>query len=91
MISDARVLSVAKGTSLQNLGVSEGAVVLTIETGQLYTCNDTTAALLGVVDGKRTFAQIIDELGRTFDVSPDELRADMDELATQLIADGIIV
>ena len=91
MIDDARVLSLAKGISLQSLGANEGAVILTIESGQLYTCNDTTTKFLEAIDGKRTLAQIIDELGNTFDVSPDELRTDMIALARQLIADGIIL
>lgn len=90
MIDGARVLSVAKEVSLQNLGVGEGAVVLMIETGQLYTCNDTTAVFLTAIDGKRTFTEIIDELGFKFDVAPDELRMDLSALTEKLIEDGII-
>lgn len=90
MIEDARVLCLSKGISFQNLGPNEGAVVLLIESGQLYTCNDTTTTFLATIDGKRTFAQIIDELHNTFDVSADELRADMSALARQLIEDRII-
>jgi hypothetical protein len=91
MIDDARVFSLGKGISLQNLGPKEGAVVLMIDSGQLYTCNDTTTTFLAAVDGQRTFAQIIDELHNLFEVSAGELRADMGALARQLIEDRIIV
>jgi hypothetical protein len=91
MIDDGRILSLAKGVALQNLGANEGAVVLTIESGQLYTCNDTTAQFLVAIDGNRTFNQIVLELGNVYDVSQEELKADLNEIADQLIADGIIV
>ena len=90
MIDDTQVLSMAKGVSFQNLGAGEGAVVLTIATGQLYTCNDTTAHFLAAIDGIRSFASIVASLLQTFDAPIDELRSDMSALAEQLIADGII-
>ena len=90
MIGEARVLSRNEGISQQNLGEGEGAVVLAIATGQLYTCNDTTAKFLATIDGKRTFGEIVDELGRTYKVSREELRNDFSELAEKLIEDGII-
>ena len=46
MIDDHRVFSLTKGVALQVLGADEGAVVLTVESGQLFTCNDTTAKFL---------------------------------------------
>jgi pyrroloquinoline quinone biosynthesis protein D len=90
MVEDQTVFALADGISYQPLGTGEGAVVLTISSGQLYTCNDTTAAFLAVVNGAHTFAEVVDELHRTFDVPRDELRRDLSGLATDLIAEGII-
>ena len=90
MIDESRILDMNEGISRQILGAGEGAVVLTIATGQLYTCNDTTAQFLDSIDGKRTFGEIIDALGRSYGAPRDQLRTDFSELAEQLITDGII-
>lgn len=90
MIEDATVFALAEGISYQPLGAGEGAVILTIGSGQLYTCNDTTAAFLGVVDGKRTFGEVVEDLHATFDVSRDALYRDLAELAETLMAEGIV-
>src|SRR5262245_25438206 len=90
VIQDATVFALAEGISFQPLGAGEGAVILTIGSGQLYTCNDTTAAFLGVVDGRRTFAEVVEDLHATFDVSRDALYRDLAELAETLVAQGIV-
>ena len=90
VIDHSRVFSLSDRVSIQQLGGGEGAVVLFIDTGQLYTCNDTTAAFLTVVDGKRTFQQIVSDLEDRFDVSHEELCEDLATLASQLIEEGII-
>jgi pyrroloquinoline quinone biosynthesis protein D len=90
MVQDATVFALAEGISCQPLGAGEGAVILTIGSGQLYTCNDTTAAFLGVVDGKRTFAEVVEDLHAAFDVSRDALYRDLAELAEALMAEGIV-
>jgi hypothetical protein len=90
MVEDGTVFALTDGISYQPLGAGEGAVVLTIGSGQLYTCNDTTAAFLGAVNGARTFAELIDELHQTFEVSREDLRRDVAELAMGLVEEGII-
>lgn len=91
MIDGSRVLSLSRKVSFQQLGEGEGAVILTLDTGQLHTCNDTTAAFLAALDGKRTFDMAAAELEKQFDVSADELRADLAALAVQLLDEGVIV
>jgi hypothetical protein len=91
VIDGSRVLSLSSNVSFQKLGEGEGAVVLTIDSGQLHTCNDTTAAFLSVLDGSRTFDMAVIELERQFEVTHDELRADLSELAGRLLGEGIIV
>lgn len=90
MVKDTTVFALADGISYQPLGAGEGAVLLTISSGQLYTCNDTTAAFLGVVDGQRTFGDVVEDLHRVFDVSRDALYRDLVELATNLMTEGIV-
>ena len=55
MIDGLKVFTLSPHVSFQKLGQGEGAVVLTLHSGQLHTCNDTTAAFLSALDGKRTF------------------------------------
>lgn len=90
MIQDSSVLSLSNGVSCQPLGEGEGAVVLIIESGQLFTCNDTTSAFLATVDGKRCFADVVQTLLDTFDVSADELRQDLAALAEELQKEGVL-
>ncbi len=90
MIENSSVLSLADGVSYQPLGTGEGAVVLIVESGQLFTCNDTTSAFLAAVDGRRSFGELVDSLLGTFDVSADVLRRDLSALADELQEEGIV-
>jgi Coenzyme PQQ synthesis protein D (PqqD) len=87
---NARVFRLCEGISFQQLGNEEGAIVLVIDTGQIYTCNVTTARFLAAVDGRRTFAQVVDEVGNTFEVAHEELRRDLSAMADELVAEGLI-
>jgi pyrroloquinoline quinone biosynthesis protein D len=90
MIDNTRVFKLAATTAVQQLGDGEGAVILELETGQLHTCNDTTAAFLAQVDGTRTFASLVDTLEDVFEVDREQLRADLSHLAENLHAKGLI-
>lgn len=85
------VWALHENTSFQPLGDGEGGVLLDTNSGQLFTCNDTTTAFLSAVDGARDFAGILGELEKVFDVEAAVLRDDMAELANQLAAEGLIV
>jgi hypothetical protein len=89
-MQDGRVLSLCDGVSFQGLGDEEGAIVLIADTGQLYTCNTTTAKFLTLLDGNRTFAQLIDEVSSVYEVSREELYQDLSAMADKLIAEGLI-
>jgi pyrroloquinoline quinone biosynthesis protein D len=91
VIDGLRVFSLSTNVSFQKLGTGEGAVVLTLRSGQLHTCNDTTTAFLSALDGKRTFDAVVDLLEQEFEVDREELRADLDALASRLLHEGIIV
>lgn len=90
MLQDATVYALSEGISHQPLGDGEGAVVLVIGSGQLYTCNDTTAAFLGAVDGVCTFGQTVDKLQGMFDVPRDVLQTDLAALAQTLVENGVL-
>jgi hypothetical protein len=91
MLSEATVIAMAPEATFQPLGEGEGAVVLMTDSGQLYTCNDTTVALLQAVDGTRNFGAIVDRLLDEFDVERATLLADLSGLVEELQREGIIV
>jgi hypothetical protein len=87
-IDAATILSISGNASFQSLG--EGAVVLLIDSGQLYTCNETTEAFLKLVDGRRPFETIVDALLREFDIERVAATGDLLEIAEQLRSEGIV-
>ena len=69
----------------------DNTVVLSLESGFFYTCNETTAAFLKAADGKRALGEIVEILQEEFDVSRDQLQADMTELAEKLLREKLLV
>jgi hypothetical protein len=90
MIDETTILTLSPKVSFQPLGPDEGAVVLRIDNGQLYTCNDTALALIREIDGQRPLGAITERMLETFDVSPDALASDLAELILELTAEGIV-
>ena len=60
------VYSLSPVASFQSVG--DGAVVLLADSGQLYSCNDTSEAFLRHVDGKRTLGDIVDLMAEEYEV-----------------------
>lgn len=83
------VLTLSPVASFQSVG--DGAVVLLADSGQLYSCNDTSEAFLRHVDGKRSLAEIVDLLAAEYEVARDVLEADLAELAEDLKREGVVV
>ena len=77
--------------SHQSLGPGQDTVVLSLSSGFLYTCNETTADFLSAVDGERTLGQIVEFMGEKYNASPEVLTRDMTKLADHLIEEGLIV
>jgi pyrroloquinoline quinone biosynthesis protein D len=84
-------LKLANDVTFQSLGPGEETVVLSLNSGYLYTCNETTEAFLRRLDGRRPLAAVIDLLFGEFQVSCEALSADMTELATKLLEEKLIV
>lgn len=82
------VLSFSPVASIQPLG--DGAVILLADSGQLYTCNDTTESMLQLVDGRRTLAEIIDRALEEFEVDRPTLERDFFAIASELVQEGIL-
>jgi hypothetical protein len=87
-IDDTTILSISDNASFQSLG--EGAVVLLIDSGQLYTCNEATEAFLKLVDGRRPFEAVVDALLGEFDIERATAVGDFLEIAEQLRSEGIV-
>ena len=83
------VFALAPVASFQSVG--DGAVVLLADSGQLYSCNDTSEAFLRRVDGKRSLGEIVDLMAGEYEVERDVLEADLAELAESLKQEGVIV
>jgi pyrroloquinoline quinone biosynthesis protein D len=75
--------------SFQSVG--DGAVVLLADSGQLYSCNETSEAFLRHVDGRRSLGEIVELLTQEYEVERHVLEADLAELAESLKQEGVIV
>jgi hypothetical protein len=91
MVDDNARLRLAQDVSYQSLGPGERTVLLSLTSGYLYTCNETTAAFLDALDGSRSFGQVVGLVLEQFEVSREELQADLTDLVSELMAEGLIV
>jgi pyrroloquinoline quinone biosynthesis protein D len=84
-------LNLANDVTFQSLGPGEETVVLSLNSGYLFTCNETTDAFLRKLDGRRPLAAVIDLLFDEFQVPREVLSMDMTELAAKLLEEKLIV
>jgi pyrroloquinoline quinone biosynthesis protein D len=84
-------LKLANDVTFQSLGPGEETVVLSLNSGYLYTCNETTDAFLQRLDGRRPLAAVIDLLFNEFQVPRETLIKDMTKLAVELLGEKLIV
>ena len=90
-VSDSSRLSMADGVTNETLGPGQDTVVLSLQSGYLYKCNETTAAFLKALDGRRTFAQVVDLLLEQFEAPRNTLHRDLSALAEKLLAEKLIL
>ena len=83
------VLGLSDKASFRSLG--DCGVILMTDSGQLYSCNSTAEAFFRALDGDRTVAAIASEIGEEFDVEPNVLLADLEEIISYLISEGVVV
>ena len=84
----ATVLRVSPVATMQSAG--DGAVILLTDSGQIYTCNETTETLLNLVDGKRSLDDVIDLALEEYETDRATLEADYLQLASKLVGEGIL-
>jgi hypothetical protein len=89
-MQDATALALAEGVSVQTLGEEEGAVVLRFDSGQLYTCNDTSAEVLRLLAAGTSFGALIAALLAAFEVEEAELRADIAAILGEMSREGLV-
>jgi Coenzyme PQQ synthesis protein D (PqqD) len=83
-------LCLGEDVVFQSLGDGHETVLVSLKTGYLYSCNDTTRTFLEAVDGKKTLAEIGRELLAVFKVSEDRVIADLRLLADRMLAEGLV-
>ena len=91
MLSEKTVLRRAEDVTYQSLGENQDTVILSLDSGQLYTCNHTAEDFLSAVDGVRNFADIIGLLAQRFDAPRRQIQEDMNSLAEQMIKESLIL
>jgi hypothetical protein len=67
-IQETTVLALSPVASFQSLG--DSAVILMTDSGQLYTCNQTTESFLKKIDGLRSLTLPATRSGTTFSRLP---------------------
>ena len=91
MLSDHSILRLAEDVTYQSMGQDEETVILSLKSGALYTCNETSADFLAVVDGVKTFGEIVDKLEEIYEVSRGKLYSDLRSLANRMIDEQLLV
>jgi pyrroloquinoline quinone biosynthesis protein D len=91
MLDEMSHLRRADEITYQSLGPEEDTVILSLRTGQLHTCNETTRAFLDALEGGRTLGEILGRFQEEYDVSREKLEADILRLAESLLREGIVV
>lgn len=88
MITEDTVLAFHQAASVRPVG--DGVVILLADSGQLYTGNGTTGAILRQVDGRRRIGDLAAALCEEFDISPETAAGDIVEIAGRLIDEGVL-
>ncbi len=91
MLTEKTVLRRAEDVTYQSLGEDQDTVILSLDSGQLYTCNHSAKDFLSAVDGIRSFADIIELLAQQFDAPRRQIQEDMNSLAEQMIKESLIL
>jgi pyrroloquinoline quinone biosynthesis protein D len=90
MIVDSIKFCLSEDVAFQSLGDGRETVLVSLGTGFLYSCNDTTRAFLEALDGNKTLAEIGRELFSLFTVTEERLLKDLRLLADKMLAEGLI-
>jgi hypothetical protein len=84
------VFRLADKVSVQSLGEGEGGVILRLDSGELFTVNDTALSFVTALDGKRSLAGTVQLVVEEFEVDEDTLTSDLIEVAGELLAAELV-
>lgn len=70
--------------------VGDEAVVVRQDAAEVLALNDVGARVLELLDAESTLAQVIETLGREYDVSREELELDVENFVTSIRDAGIV-
>ena len=90
MLDESVRLALSDDVAHQSLGEGQDTVVLSLKSGYLYTCNETTQSFLKALDGRRTLGEAVDLLEAEYDVPREKLGADLAAMAEELLAEKLI-
>lgn len=79
------VLRLAEKVSLQPLGEGEGGVILRLNSGELFTVNDTALSFVAALDGDRSVGGTVRLIADEYDVDRETLTRDLIEIASELL------
>ena len=83
------VLNLAPTAAFRSMG--DSGIILMIDTGQLYSCNETAEAFFRQLDGLRPLHAIAAQISGEFEVDGKRLVADIGELVAYLMAEGVLL
>jgi hypothetical protein len=84
-VTAATVLRLAEKVSLQPLGEGEGGVILRLDSGELFTVNDTALSFVASLDGNRPVEAAVQLIADEYEVDRETLTRDLIEIASDLI------
>ena len=91
MVSENARFRLSEDVTYQSMGGDEETVMLSLSSGYLYTCNETTESFIRALDGERTFAEVIDLLRTQYDLPRQQLLSDLQPILEELLREKLIV
>lgn len=85
------ILALAEHVTVQFLGEAEGGVALRLDSGEMYTLNDTAIEFARRLDGAKTIGEVAGELVAIFEAEPAGLLGDLIEVADGMIGESLLV
>ena len=89
-VTAATVLRLAERVSLQPLGEGEGGVILRLDSGELFTVNDTALSFVAALDGSRSLGGTVQLIAEEYDIDDETLTRDLIEIASELLAAELV-
>jgi pyrroloquinoline quinone biosynthesis protein D len=89
-VTVSTVLRLAEKVSLQPLGEGEGGVILRLDSGELFTVNDSALSFVAALDGNRSLGGTVALIADEYDVDRETLTRDLIEIAADLLAAELV-